>query len=230
MRRFGWSLVAVILLCAVVARAQILSSILNDSNHAAGGAAMSLDCNGGACPHINVGTVSTTQSLTTAGSSGCAMTAITDNGGGTPTVTSTHLTWTQQGRTVASAVDTLAVWTAPYASALAAETITYGSLGGAFSTIDAWGVANATSCTLDGSVVTAITDPQNITTTKTGDFISCSSRFSASPETAGSGWTLISGADFQGTEYQVSNAGTYSCSWTSGSGAANGLIALALHP
>ena len=35
MRRFGWALVAVILVCVVSARAQILSPILNDKNHAA---------------------------------------------------------------------------------------------------------------------------------------------------------------------------------------------------
>lgn len=96
-----------------------------------------------------------------------------------------------------------------------------------FITLDAIAVSGAnTASPFDGHSgipVTGHPDPLLITTNGNA-FIVAAYRTGSSNPTAGSGWTLISGADFQAVEYQITTASSLSATLTTGSGTANGGI------
>ncbi len=93
-------------------------------------------------------------------------------------------------------------WTAPYITNFSGNiTITYSAA--TFSTVSSWGISGTrTSSFFDGAAQTSISGPPPITTANANDFIYslCST---GGTNTAGSGWTLINGLNFQATEYQI---------------------------
>jgi hypothetical protein len=126
----------------------------------------------------------------------------------------------------------------PFTSALTSEQVT-ATLGGGggygFATLNVFEISGAKTSSyfdpnLAGGPVTGNSDPISITTTGSNDFIVGGFRTGASTPTQGSGWTIIQGANFQLTEYQVvsSPQTSLSVSVGTGSGTANGVIADAI--
>lgn len=147
------------------------------------------------------------------------------------------LAWAQ--RTTANAASNpLAHWAAPSSGSLSSAvfTITYSGLA-TFTTADCYAFSGQDTSTIwdaNASVPGFIDngpDPILVSTNNANDVIIAGFRMGATPSpTAGAGFTLISGADFQGVEYQIVAATqtNLSCGLTTGTGGANGCIVDAL--
>ena len=121
------------------------------------------------------------------------------------------LTWTERATSVADASH-IEFWTAPAPSALTTDEITVTLSGSTtFITVDAFGISGADTTTIFDSNV-ALPDTQDgsghvtITTSNADDFLIGAYRFSVANPTEGTGWTKISGANFQLTEYKIVSA------------------------
>jgi hypothetical protein len=116
------------------------------------------------------------------------------------------------------------------AGTLSAQTITVTVTSATFNTIDIFAVNGAkTSAPFDvnGSLpAISATDPVSVSTTAANTMILAAFRNSAGSSTAGTGFTLIGGADFQLTEYKIVSAAQTGLSVTMGTGAgtSNGAI------
>lgn len=190
-----------------------------------------LDCNG-TCGHDQNTGSSLFPVLTTTQGSGVVVVCVLSNlATPAPTITSTHLTFTQQLQG-GSGVNEIYEFTAPYTTNLSSETITVNMGSATFGTADAFGVGLAkTSSFLDGSGATGTSDPLSISGSNAFDFIAgCFRMQTTSNPTAGSGYTKISGADFQLAEYKTTTVAPSSLSITIGTGVgdANGGVALAI--
>lgn len=113
-------------------------------------------------------------------------------------------------------------------SAQTNDTITFTGAGTSFVTIDAYEIRGAdTSSPFDsgGPVTTAGPDPASITTANANVMVIAAFRqSSAASPTQGTGFTKISGANFQLTEYKIlSSTQTLSCT-EGASGDSNGIV------
>lgn len=130
---------------------------------------------------------------------------------------------------VNSPSDAIERWHLVATSAQTNDTITVTQTTALFITADVYEIKGAnTSSPYDsgGPQTSDGPDPKSITTANANTMVIAAFRESstASP-TAGSGFTQISGADFQLTEYEIlSSAQTLSCTQTTGAGNSNGLI------
>jgi hypothetical protein len=113
-------------------------------------------------------------------------------------------------------------WYAIASGALTSEVITATQSASNFLTIDAFGISGAnTSSPYDGTAVVGASDPLHISTTHANTFIFGGFKMNstASP-TAGAGWTGLSGANYQLSEYQIvsSTQTSLAVSLTTGAG------------
>ena len=238
MRRLGWSLFAVVLLCAFVARAQI-STIWNDTHHTGGGGTLAVGNSCGA--NVSSGTtVSCT--LSTAASSGilvaCAV-ANTNGNASNVSASSTSLGSWGSDRAASTAVgaDFEIEFTKSFSSALSSEAVTLTATGGAsysFATLEVFEVENGSTFDTGGPQTSTGPDPINFTNATAVDIVYGCLRGSTASPTAGSGWTGLSntgsGSNFHLVEYQkTSSTGTLSVSQTTGSGTSNGIVADGIH-
>src|SRR5882672_843414 len=173
-------------------------------------------------------------SLSTTGTNRLIFVVAEMNGGPGVSVSDTAgLTWARQAQVYAGFFDQyLELWWAVAPAQLTSDTITITQTSSQFMTVDVFAVAGGdTASPFDGAAVTGTVDPLSITTTNANDFILGAFREALTPSpTAGAGWTQISGADYQLTEYQIvstTQAGL-SVSQTDGAGTANGGIAQAI--
>ena len=160
--------------------------------------------------------------------------AVTVNSATVSSITGGSLTWTKRKSTgQGSPVE---LWTAPAASALSSVVFTVNlSISSSFCTCDVFAFSgNDTSTIWDGnaSVPASQTtaDPIAETTNNANDVLIGAFRMNTQGNpTAGTGFTLISGANFQLCEYQiVSSSGAQSLTIGTGVGDANGCIADAM--
>jgi hypothetical protein len=175
-------------------------------------------------------------SLTTTQANDYIIVSITTNSGPVVSVVSGAIgLFTRVGSAAVTGNPTfvMEVWAGFSPGALTADTITVTTTGSAFLTVDAFGVSGSgqTSLVFDvGGPQTGIVDPISITTASANTMVIASYREnSAASPTAGSGFTTISGANFQLTEYKVLSAGaTTSCTQTTGAGTANAGVVFAI--
>lgn len=152
------------------------------------------------------------------------VTSVTDNSG---------VTAAWQLRATIGGTNSISFWWTTASAALSGATITVNySANPGFQTIDAFGISGAKiSSPFDsGSAVTGSADPLTISTTNAVTMVLGGFReVTASSPTAGSGFTAISGADFQLSEYQIFSSPQTNLSVTqSPSGGSNGCIADAI--
>lgn len=203
---------------------------------AAGGGSLAVDSS----VHATSNTTSNALTLSTSGTNRVIIVSAATNGGPVTGVSDTAgLTWTKAGDTMslgASGSQDLELWWAPAAAQLSSDVITVSYTSGVFNSATALAVSGATSISspFDGAAAVkwgfASDDPNSITTTAASTLVVGTFRFgsTASP-TAGSGFTLVSGADFAMTEYQIlSSAQTLSVTVGTGVGDSNGGIAIAV--
>lgn len=177
--------------------------------------------------------------FTTSSTNDLVILSLTVNGVTGSSITSANTSgWTLRKRQTVT-TQTIETWVGTATAALTAEVITV-NLSGAttFATTDLWAVSGADTTTkfdsnvsLPASAGGAGTDPIVISTSNANDFIfGCYRMAGTASPTAGAGWTIISGADFQLCEYKVVSATQSSLSVTIGTGVgdANGGIADAL--
>lgn len=139
-------------------------------------------------------------------------------------ITGGGLTWTQRASVANGAFQFLEEWTAQAAGALTnvTFTITY-TFNCNFSTADLFAISgHDAAATFDPDVsvpATGITDPLTISTGNADDFIvGVFAMGSQTTPTEGSGWTKISGADYQLTEYKIVSASQTNLSVSIGTG------------
>lgn len=193
--------------------------------------AIGLDPNAGAKAHTNFATASSTVSLTTTNSNDLIVVDIL-NVGACFTAAVSGSTLGSFGAAHANDAGVQSFRFAKLAaSPLSAEVLTISGLNPTFNTVDAYAISGAnTSTPFDaGGPVTANgaapQDPLSITTVNAKTMvIGAFSTGTASP-TAGAGFTLIGGANFQLTEYKIlSAAQTLSVTMGTGVGTATVVI------
>lgn len=177
--------------------------------------------------HGNATAVSTTATLTTTQANDVIILFGEANSGPLTAVSDTaSLTWHHRADTNSTGND-IEEWYAVASSALSADIITATQTASAFMTIDTFGVSGAnTTSPFDSSAVTSTTDPVSISTTHANTMVIGGSRqHTDSTCTAGSGYTLISGADYNAVEYQLlTGPRNLSVTWGSCVGNSNGMI------
>lgn len=155
-----------------------------------------------------------TVTISTAGSSGVLAIAITINSSvdltGVVSASSTTLgSWSQRGFDQANTGQAIFTFTKPFTSQLTSEIITVSTSSGttSFITIDAFEIENAAISSYfdphSGLPVQVATNPTTVSTTDSNDFIFAGWRSLDQNSTAGTGFTLISGADYQNVEYKI---------------------------
>jgi hypothetical protein len=155
----------------------------------------------------------------TTGGAGDVIVALGYYGNGLVSMSDTAgLTWHTILNTQLGSYYGLIAW-AYSASKLTSDAISCGGSGGY--TLDAVAISGAnTSSPIDAdSPASGATSPLSITTAATNTLIIHAVSPSSPPATAGSGWTLLDGgsSNYWALEYIIeSSAGTYSCSWGSG--------------
>jgi len=103
-------------------------------------------------------------------------------------------------------------WYKKSTSALSSETITVSTTSSSFITVDAFGISGADTTTIFDSNVSLPNAPGGanhvvVSTTNANDFIFAAYRFNSTPSpTEGTGFTKISGANFQLVEYKIVSA------------------------
>lgn len=172
--------------------------------------------------HGNATAASLGVSLTTANANDIIVVIATINSGPVTSVVGGGLTWNfviADGPTAASQIE---FWYAVAASALSSVTITVTQTGSGFITVDAFGISGAdTSTIFDANASTpdsSTTGLLSITTDTADTFIIGGYRISVANPTEGSGWTKISGADFQLTEYMIVSSTQSALAVTIGTG------------
>lgn len=164
--------------------------------------------------HKNVvGPASTTVTLSTSNAGDVIVAFITINLANVASISSANTTgWTArkvQGTGTGSFIEE---WRGVAASALSSEVITLSfGVGVGFTTIDVFGISGADTTTIYDSNAAlpdgGTTGNRSITTTNANDILIAGYRFgSTANPTQGTGWTKISGADFQLTEYLIVSA------------------------
>lgn len=186
--------------------------------------------------HANGSSNSFPVTLTTSNGNDLICVVITTNGGPVTGVTSSHLTFSLRARG-GSANQTIEFWYAVASSALTSEVITVATTTSTFITVDAFGVSGVdTSTKFDSNGVLPVqntgTSQSSISTTASTTFALGAYRVATASPTQGSGWTLISGANFQLVEYQIFSSPQSGTGVTIGTGAGqeNGGIADAFVP
>lgn len=195
----------------------------------AGGCAATLVLDGSG--HGNTSTTTVAATITTTHTNDVIVATVSDPGG-SPTIADTSLlTWTARtGSPYSGGGHTQYVWSAVSAGILTADVVTV-TAAATFHTLDVFGVSGAdTSTIFDASVVQASPDPVLISTTFANTFIYGVANAGTGSPTAGTGFTLISGADFQGVEYKIVSAAqtNLSVGWTTGNGTAHLMLADAI--
>ncbi len=158
------------------------------------------------------------------------------NGGTISSVTGGSLTFTNRVTSVGT--NLISLWTAAASSALSGVVFTINfSVAPGFTTADCFAFSGHDTITRWDSNASVPSkedsgpDPILVSTNNANDVIIAGFRMvnTASP-TAGSGFTLISGADYQGVEYKIVSATqtNLSCGLTTGNGDANGCLVDAL--
>lgn len=157
--------------------------------------------------HANGSGTSIGASLTTANANDVIVVICLANGADLESITDdAGLTWTKI--TEGGGSNKIDLWYAIAASALTSNTITCNfSVAASFSTLDVFGISGAnTSSPFDADASTPAngTTSELVVSTDTADcFIIGGYRMGTANPTAGSGWTLISGANFQLAEYKI---------------------------
>jgi hypothetical protein len=163
-------------------------------------AALSID---GTAHGTTAGATTVSVTLTTSHANDVIIVFANGNGGAITGVTASGLTFTQRARS--PSFPWMYEFYAIAASPLSSVSITTTQASSAFLTVDAFGISGANTVSLfDGSVVTGTIDPLSISTTNLNTMIIGGFRESgAQNPTQGSGYTRISGANFQLTEYKI---------------------------
>lgn len=164
--------------------------------------------------HGNSGSASSLSvSLTTANAGDDIFVVVTTNGGPVTSVTATGLTFSLHTAGQFSAGQPLEIWYAKNAGVLTAVSITINTTSADFITVDAFGISGADVSTVfdsNGSVpnlTTVFGGDAIISTTSANCFLLGAYRQSSTVSpTAGAGFTLISGADYQLVEYFIVSA------------------------
>lgn len=170
-----------------------------------------LDCGGGSCAHANITSGSSLSFTLSTNNTNCIIhISVTVNSTTVSSISSTHTTgWARRKSTTSNVIEE---WDGTASGTLSSESITVtlaGSTG--FATGDAFGISGANTSTkydsnasLPASCNTNGCDPLSVSTANASDFIyGCYRMQSISTPGVGTGWTKISGADFQLCEYQV---------------------------
>ena len=185
--------------------------------------------------HSNASASSPTVTLTTSNADNVIIVIVTSNAAPVASVTSSGLTWIFIAADGLVAGQQCEMWYAIASSALTSHVITVNNTGGGFTTIDAFGVSGAnTSDPFDGNASTPATSPSAIlsVSTDTADtFIVGGYRFNSTDTSSqGTGFTLISGLNFQLSEYKIvsTTQSSLSIAIGTGSGNQNGGVAVAI--
>lgn len=184
--------------------------------------------------HANASATTVAAAVTTT-SAALIVAVVTTNGGPITGVSGGGLSWARHANVTGGSAEYLELWTAEAASPLSAVTMTATNTFSSFCTLDVFGVSGYDTADIfdnDASVPnTGVSDPRTISTALADTMIIGAFRFAGTPSpTAGSGYTAISGADYQLTEYQVVSSTQSGLSVTVGTGVgnANGGIATAI--
>ncbi len=171
---------------------------------------MALSLDGSVHKNITSGS-STTVTLTTT-VAGVVVLASTTNGSPLTSVSSSNTTgWAQR----AGQAGDLELWYGVSAGALVGEVITVTWSGAtSYSTLDVFGVGGSDTTSIwdpNGALPSSATNPPipavgSITTTNANDFLIAISRGGTGSPTADTGWTAVSGADFQLVQYKIVSA------------------------
>ncbi len=161
--------------------------------------------------------------------------AFLHNGSLVNSISGGGLAWSRRTQS-ASSGNIIELWTAAAAAAVSGITVTINMGGSVFLTADLFAFSGQDTATIwDGNVAVPANstgpDPLLISTTNPNDVIIAAFRMSGtSNPTEGSGFTKISGANFQLVEYKIVSAAqtNLSCGIGTGSGGANGCVADAL--
>lgn len=171
--------------------------------------------------HANHTGTSSTATLTTSSTNDVIVVFIVANVSAINSVTDTAgLSWSQRATTTDGSGNWIFEWTAISAGALSSDVITVTPSASTFTTIDAFGISGANTVTpFDSNVGLPATGAPTLTlsTSNANDFI-VAGMITSGTVTAGGSWTLISGADFQGVEYQIVAATQSGLSVTVGTG------------
>jgi hypothetical protein len=170
--------------------------------------AVSLAVDGAA--HANFSGTSGSLSLTTKNANDVIIACVQVNGTTVASITGPGLTFTLRKRqaTTDSPPNYEEVWYAVAPSALSAGTITVTlSAATTYCTVDVFGISGANTTTIfDGnsSLPAATTNgPVTLSTSNAHDFIFGTYRLYPQIPAGGTGWTVISAADYQLVEYQI---------------------------
>ncbi len=175
---------------------------------------------------------STTLSLTTANANDVIIAVVAVNTTTVSTISSAHLNFTLRKREqVSGGPYYLDVWYAVAPVALSAEAITVtlsAALGSPYPycTVDIFGVSGANTSTIfdsNSSLPAAVQSGDvKLSTSNANDFILGAYRMATIPSpTAGTGWTQISGANYQLVEYQIVSSVQSSLDVAIGTGSGN---------
>lgn len=193
---------------------------------------MSLLPNGTPGHAVNGSTTSLAANITTTLSNCIVCCVVTCNGGPIVSVTASGLTFSHQADNGNNDHDRIELWTAVAASTQSAVSITATQTNaGQYMVMDVFAFSGTdTSSTFDGSPVTGNPDPLSISTSVADTVIVGCYRVNTASPTAGTGFTAVSGADFQLTEYKIVSSTQTSLSVTVGTGVgtANGGVVVAL--
>lgn len=194
---------------------------------------MAIAANGTPGHAVNGSTTSLAANITTTATNCIVCCVVTCNGGPLVSVTGSGLTFTFRGTDGNNVHDQIEIWTAPAASTLSAVSITATQTNaGQYMAMDVFAFSGAdTSSPLDGAAVTGNPDPLTISTSVADTVIvGCYRPASTQNPTAGTGFTAVSGADFQLTEYNIVSSIQTNLSVTMGTGAgqANGGVVIAI--
>jgi hypothetical protein len=171
--------------------------------------ALSLDYNSGS---VNNSTGTLTATVTTTAGSGVIVVAIISNASAVTSVTAPGLTFTSRIAVTSNPPDYGYEYTAPYTTNQSGTVVTVVMNAASFTTIDVFAIGGAATSSffdpnvsLPGSAInlTGTTAGPAFSTTNANDFIFNFGIPGAGTETAGSGWTLLSGANFGYFQYQI---------------------------
>lgn len=128
--------------------------------------------------------------------------------GNTDTVSGGSLSWSKRTES-ASSGNRIFSWFAIASSTLSSASITASCTGGSFITLDVFGISGANTSAFDANAAVpahATSGTLTISTSNANDFIVSGYRCSNASPTVGTGFTLISGANFALTQYKIVTA------------------------
>ena len=188
---------------------------------------MALSLDGSA--HINSSnSASLGVALTTSNSNDIICVVATVNGAPVTSVTASGLTFTKRANAGTTSAFQIELWTAVATSPLTALTITTTQTSSAFITVDVFGISGADTSTIfdaNAALPSEVSSGNPSISTDTADTfcLGCMRGTGGSP-VAGAGWTAISAADYQVTEYQIVSSTQSGLSVTATSTTPNGGI------